>query len=246
MTSASREVETPAYPCQDTQVTKPSPARITRDLIAQAAIDLKFEDLTVSSVARRLGVKHSSLYRHVSSRQELVQIAMERLASEVKWPELSGDWEEYLTILGDFMWGLYQDYPGLPTEFRAATEPSSFVIYVFAAATEYLIKQGFDDREAVLVVDALADLTIDSFFASRRESRRNFYKNPRTAEVPTFGVNRPEGLYVEHPQQTWQNLAVFYRSDGRAKYEAKRSLLLDGVRTRRQRRKQGDATSKIF
>ncbi|POC78525.1 TetR family transcriptional regulator, partial [Vibrio vulnificus] len=57
----------------------------------------------MSTVASSLGVKHSSLYRHVGSRDDLVTLAIGLLAWEANWPEPNEGWRRYVEQLTDVM-----------------------------------------------------------------------------------------------------------------------------------------------
>lgn len=75
--------------------------RLTRDSITEAAVALVDEKgldaLSMRSVAERLGVQASALYGHVSGKQELIQLMLDRIAVEIELPEPdSGRWEEQL------------------------------------------------------------------------------------------------------------------------------------------------------
>ena len=75
--------------------------RLTRDGITQAALALVDERgldaLSMRNVAERLGVQASALYGHVSGKQELIQLMLDRIALEIELPEPDPDrWEEQL------------------------------------------------------------------------------------------------------------------------------------------------------
>jgi AcrR family transcriptional regulator len=52
---------------------------LSRDAIADAVIEVGFENLTLVAVAERLGVTHASLYGNVTDRDDLVIAAADRL-----------------------------------------------------------------------------------------------------------------------------------------------------------------------
>ncbi|MBN9179457.1 MAG: TetR family transcriptional regulator, partial [Microbacterium sp.] len=77
---------------------RPGPApRVTREAVADAALDLGFDGLTVTAVGDRLGVSHAALYRHVRDRDDLVRAATERLAERHPPPPPAEHWRETLT-----------------------------------------------------------------------------------------------------------------------------------------------------
>ena len=57
------------------------PARIDRDAIAEAVLELGLDGISMKAVADHLGVSVAGLYHHVSNRRELLVLAAERSLS---------------------------------------------------------------------------------------------------------------------------------------------------------------------
>lgn len=206
---------------------------ISRESVARAAIDLGFEDLTMSTVAGSLGVKHSSLYRHVGSRDDLVSLAIDLLAWEANWPEPGADWRAYVEKLTDVMWTLYEDFPGLAPELQRLPAPPSSVVYVFAAGTEALIGFGFDPESAVLIVDTVSDMTIDSYMnAYRLRTSQMKPLEPDAVSQTRFAQNPPGPLTVKNPEGLEKMLSLAFDTHGKSWWLRKRALLLDGIAAR--------------
>jgi AcrR family transcriptional regulator len=84
---------------------------LTRDRIIEAAVAVVDEGgidaLTMRAVSRRLGAGTMSLYRHVASRDELLDLVLEAMASEVGSSPLTGRWRDDLaSIARDMRSGL--------------------------------------------------------------------------------------------------------------------------------------------
>ncbi|MGD9429135.1 TetR/AcrR family transcriptional regulator [Arthrobacter russicus] len=206
---------------------------ISRESVARAAIGLGFEDLTMSTVAASLGVKHSSLYRHVGSRDDLVSMAIDLMASEAKWPTPGADWREYLEKFTDVMWTMYEEFPGVAPELQRLPAPPSSVVYIFAASTEALIDFGFDPESAVLIVDTISALTIDSYMnAYRLRISRMKPLKPEAVSQTRFAQNPPGPLNVKNPDGLEKLLSLAFDTDGKAWWLRKRALLLDGISAR--------------
>ena len=62
------------------------PARVSRRSIAEAALEVGLSTLTLTSLAHRLGVDHSTLYRHVASRDDIVLLACDTAIARMDWP----------------------------------------------------------------------------------------------------------------------------------------------------------------
>src|SRR5512143_2491806 len=66
------------------------PSRIDRTAIAKAAAELPLSELTVRSVADRLGVSVPAVYHYVSGREELMLLAAEQSTKRIPLPEDHG------------------------------------------------------------------------------------------------------------------------------------------------------------
>jgi AcrR family transcriptional regulator len=80
---------------------RPRRPRLTRDAITEAGLALVdaegLDALSMRNVAERLGVQASALYGHVSGKQELIQLMLDRVALEIELPEPDPEhWEEQL------------------------------------------------------------------------------------------------------------------------------------------------------
>src|SRR5512140_3471580 len=76
---------------------------LTRDRIVEAAIALVDEAgpdaLTMRAVAQRLGAGAMSLYRHVSGRDELLDLVLQAMEAEIRLTPLTGDWRTDLSAI---------------------------------------------------------------------------------------------------------------------------------------------------
>src|SRR5688572_9183589 len=88
------------------------PPSLTRARIARAALAEPLDRLSMPSVARRLGVSHSTLYRYVTSRDDLVLAALDLAVSEYAWPPADLDWRPLLEAFADALWDFLERRPG--------------------------------------------------------------------------------------------------------------------------------------
>lgn len=92
------------------------PARLSRDVIAAAALELGVARLSMNALAEHLGVAKSSLYGWVSSREELLglvsNVVMERCLPEDD--PVDGDWHTWLAELAWCMRRELLSVPGYP------------------------------------------------------------------------------------------------------------------------------------
>ncbi|MFI6503356.1 TetR/AcrR family transcriptional regulator [Nonomuraea typhae] len=197
------------------------PPRITRPAIADAALEVGFDNLTLATVGERLQVSHSALYRHVADRQELVILAIDRAMQRAEWPDPTGEWRADLREQAWAIWRLLDAHPGLIQEFLRLTRFPSQIMVRFGAAVRHLMACGFTPRNAFLAVDTVFDLTVDVFGRGQQMDRPSGAGPVRvtTADAWAEGVGAEVAelmrAALEEPAATW--------------FERKLTLVLDGV-----------------
>ena len=138
------------------------PRALTVEQIAQAALDDGVATFSMPSVARRLGVAHSGLYRYVADREALLQEAFELAALEVTWPDSELPWRDLLVAMGDTVWAMCDAHPGLD---RATLTASNWSNVAQEKVTSYIAtleQQGFVTEDAGLAVEFVYSLAINS------------------------------------------------------------------------------------
>jgi AcrR family transcriptional regulator len=82
---------------------RPSRPARTRSEIARAAISIAdgegFEALTMRRVAAELGMATMSLYSHVASKDEMIELASDELLAEIVLERMPNNWREALTMI---------------------------------------------------------------------------------------------------------------------------------------------------
>lgn len=130
-----------------------------RRLIAEQG----FEALTMRRLADRCGVTAMSLYRHVSTKEELLAVLADRLLDDLDVPESNGlSWQDEVAAVFRALHRMWLEHP----EFGqiAASQPVDgkvahrWMERVLAA----LERGGLTDRQVVDAYDALASYTTGS------------------------------------------------------------------------------------
>ena len=94
------------------------PARVDRSMIAEAAAEIGLEDVTVKKVADRLGMSVTGLYYYVHGREELVRLAAERSAANMRIPVDTGQhWSAWLLEWARYSYDEFVAQPALLGEF---------------------------------------------------------------------------------------------------------------------------------
>jgi AcrR family transcriptional regulator len=136
-------------------------ATLTRDAIVAAATDVLDEEgvegLTMRSVARRLDAGAMSLYRHVGSRDELLDLVLARLLADLPEPRLSGDWRADLAALARHVRAVLLRRPNLTVLMTSRTGPGAGGLPALDRALGILRSGGFTAADAALANHALGN-----------------------------------------------------------------------------------------
>lgn len=175
------------------------------------------------AVAERLGVDHSSLYRHVRKRTDLLLAAADLAILRLEWRGNATHWRPYVETLALAVWSLYQRYPGLADAMRSLDTTPPSAIRGFAEATAQLETFGFPQPDAVLVLDSIMDMTVDSASSWRRMVRMG----RAGRALLQAGHDGPEGAPSLAPQI--QAITMALSGDPEEWWRRKLALLLDGA-----------------
>ena len=182
--------------------------------MARAALAEGLPNLSMPTVARRLGVSHSTLYRYVHDRDDLLVAAMDLALREFDWPGTDMGWRDAMVSFADAMWRFLEQYPGMAeTSLVVPNLPGK----ALGIADQYVVRlraEGLSARDAVIAVDFTADLTIAAEIGVRRMSR--VFDTPR-------GRRSLRELY-EGPDAS--------RFERRGWLDDKLAIMLDGLASR--------------
>jgi AcrR family transcriptional regulator len=121
------------------------PPRIDREAIAQAVIDLGFEDVTVKRVAAHLDVSVPGLYHYVNGKDDLIRLAAEHRLATHTLPTSNG--QDWATWLREWGWHIYRsmsDRPELIELYLSDGLDPDRTTSTVAIALEHLVDAGFD------------------------------------------------------------------------------------------------------
>ncbi|GAA1073495.1 TetR/AcrR family transcriptional regulator [Nocardiopsis composta] len=191
------------------------PATVTRAALTDAVLRLGFPGLTVSAAARELGVRHASLYRHVTGREHLIALALDRIIAGAPWPEPTGGWRTYLAGTAGTLWDLLDAHPGLAAEMAVSAPLSPVAVERMNAFGTALLGFGFAPADAVLACDLVVDLACDVHALCERIDGPH---DPGAAHAA--GALAPE-LRAE--------FTAVLAADPRSWFERKLTVVLDGI-----------------
>jgi AcrR family transcriptional regulator len=118
--------------------------------------------LTMRRVADQIGVSASALYGYVASKEELVQLVLEQIISEIPALVGGGSWQDMVRAFAREMLGAFQRHPGVAglTLGRVPFGPSMLAGAEFLIGT--LRAAGMPDQVATFVGD-LGSLYVGAF-----------------------------------------------------------------------------------
>lgn len=133
----------------------PSPL-LSKDLIAGAAMEMVSATggFTVPALARKLEVSPSSLYNHVSGRDEIVELLRELAMSEVRLPadDPSRAWTETVADIMRSYRRSYARYPRLIPLLTAHAVNSTHAFGMYNALAVTLQRAGFDPADTLRAI----------------------------------------------------------------------------------------------
>jgi TetR/AcrR family transcriptional regulator, tetracycline repressor protein len=191
------------------------PRALTVDLIAQAALDEGIARFSMPSVARRLGVAHSGLYRYVEDRDDLLMRALDQAVFAETWPPADLPWEELLRAVGDAIWSMCEAWPGLDTAALSVRRSPRGVEQKIEAWVDSIHHQGFMLEDAAVAVEFVITLAL----TASAEMRRLNAIEASHADGPKLPV-----LKAYDTEEVWR---------GRGWYGRKLDIVLAGLQLRR-------------
>jgi AcrR family transcriptional regulator len=194
---------------------------MTRDDVARAALAEGVSTLSMPTVARRLGVGHSTLYRYVHDRDDLVLAAFEMATREFVWPSTNQGWRELLESFADAVWRFLEQHPGMAEATQTLPGMPAVALDIADAYVARLRAEGLSGRDAAMAVDFVADLAIAAEIGVRRMSR--LFDTPR-------GRRSLRELYED--TLGGEQLANAERFGKRGWLDEKLAILLDGLASR--------------
>ncbi|GAA2037797.1 TetR/AcrR family transcriptional regulator C-terminal domain-containing protein [Agromyces tropicus] len=139
---------------------RPRVPLLSADRIADAALELvdSGRPFGVNALARALGVTPSSLYNHVSGRDEIIELIRGRIAARYLPVLPQGSWDEVLaeTLRGERR--MYAEHPNAIPLIVGKTITDPLVIASYDHLATSLVDAGFPEDEVLTVI-----AIIDSF-----------------------------------------------------------------------------------
>jgi AcrR family transcriptional regulator len=175
------------------------PRSLSLDLIVDAVLADGIATFSMPSVAARLGVAHSGLYRYVEDRDDLLVSAIEKAALSVDWPDADTAWRELLTQITHSVWAICERYPGYDV---VALSPPKWSPGIIEKVTPYIASlhdQGFTIEDATVAVQVAGNLALTTSVKGT---------------VGTFALSRTNGNLSSSARHEWHDRILEIVLDG--------------------------------
>lgn len=139
---------------------RPSKPKLSPDAIAAAALALvdKHGEFTLPQLAKALSVTASSIYNHVSGKDEIIELMRGRAMSAISLEVgASGDWQQTVRQIATSYWESYSKHPRLIPLLTSHTVRDRTTLRVYDALAETLAQAGFppaDRLQAITIIDS--------------------------------------------------------------------------------------------
>ncbi|MDO5671621.1 MAG: TetR/AcrR family transcriptional regulator [Actinomycetaceae bacterium] len=196
-----------------------------RDDIVNAAIEQGLTTFTMTSVARALNVSHPALYREVSSRHEIVMLAVERLVGLTQWPDPSLHWREAFSKIAHTIWDACDTYSGLDITILTTPGISGVAAKPLTSIAQALAPTPMGWQGAKITLEVIIELTLAAHIAVE-------------AVRSTVEVDGKEKSGAEIQKQAWEGKVSADQADmlpqeawldNKGNFEEKLEIFLDGI-----------------
>lgn len=173
------------------------PARIDRDAIARAVVEIGYDDATMKRVAEHLGVSVPGLYYYVRGRDDLLRLAAEYSLARTPMPVDEGQhWARWLREWARYTRAAMAE-PELMDLYREGGVDTDRMVDVIGTALDVLCRHGFTPDQAVVAWDAISSVALGSAVADQREQALTEAGRPWFARVhATLAQRGPDELPV--------------------------------------------------
>jgi AcrR family transcriptional regulator len=172
------------------------PPRIDRAAIAQAAGEIPLDELTLRSVADRLGVSVPGLYHYVSGREDLIRLAAEQSALRGTMPADHGQhWAVWCYEWAVYIRRAFVRDADLLKHFIDGAVGAELMAPTIDVAIGLCVRQGFTAGQALETYDLVSECALGSAIAAIRAERNRRQGSSLDLEVRSLlarGADLPE------------------------------------------------------
>ena len=150
-----------------TDVKKPAKRRLSRDVVANAGLELVkrdgFDHLTMKALAVQLGVTPMAIYRHVSNKSDLIDVVLDafvRDANVCSHDSPEAEWDAWLRATYTNMYEALKNMTSLHPYLGNAPRFGPHAMDVMAQILSVLRAAGFTQQQSVNAMSILTGFMI--------------------------------------------------------------------------------------
>jgi AcrR family transcriptional regulator len=170
------------------------PSRIDRGAIARAAAELPLEEITMRSVAGRLGVSVAALYHHVGGREELLRLAADQTALRMTLPRDEGQhWATWCYQWADYIRRAFVADPELLKQYIDGAFGAEVMADHLEAAIGLCVRQGHTEAEAFALYELISECALGAAISEIRDDRNAQAGEPFGLQLRVLLARREPG-----------------------------------------------------
>ncbi|MEU6555320.1 TetR/AcrR family transcriptional regulator [Streptomyces sp. NPDC046915] len=223
-----------AQPAGEPSAASPRKKPITVDRITDAALQVVategYDALTIRRVAAVLGTGPSSLYAHIVSKEDIDDLLVGRLCSEVVLPEPDpATWREQILDVYAQIRDQYLKYPGVSRAALGVVPTNLSTLRVREGLLAILLAGGIEPQSAAWVLDAL------SLYVSAYALEQSLVQQRRRHPDQEWVLGREElirrftALPADTFPQTRRYAAELTSGTGHDRFEFTLGLIMDNL-----------------
>ncbi|MGW4075897.1 TetR/AcrR family transcriptional regulator [Streptomyces asiaticus] len=237
-----------AQPAGAPSAAPPRKKPITVDRITDAALQVVategYDALTIRRVAAVLGTGPSSLYAHIVSKEDIDDLLIGRLCSEVVLPEPDpAEWREQILDVYAQIRDQYLKYPGVSRAALGVVPTNLATLRVKEGLLAILLAGGIEPRNAAWALDAL------SLYVSAYTLEQSLVQQRRGHPDQEWVLGREElihrftALPADTFPQTRRHAAELTSGTGHDRFDFTLGLIMDNLTQLRTGRSKGSGRS---
>ncbi|GAA1497893.1 TetR/AcrR family transcriptional regulator [Paeniglutamicibacter kerguelensis] len=143
---------------------RPSSPKLSAPAIAAAALELvdAHGEFTIPHLAKVMGVSPSSLYNHVSSKDDIIEMMRGQAMGEIELPDPDTDWVQALRQIAKGYMRSYSKHPRLIPLLTAHTVRDELTLRVYDLLAEAFARGRFSASDSLAAITVLDSFVLGS------------------------------------------------------------------------------------
>ena len=143
---------------------RPRSPKLSAPAIADAALSLvdKHGEFTIPQLAKAMGVSPSSLYNHVASKSDIIELMRGEAMGKIELPEPGTDWVDTLRRIATGYMRSYARHPKLIPLLTAYTVRDAVTLRVYGLLADALAAGGFGAEQSLAAITVLDSFVLGS------------------------------------------------------------------------------------